>query len=151
MNPEVPNLAPALDQTYTIAYVVKAWPRLSETFILNEIISLEERGVPIRIFSVKEPDAGPAHSKVAQVRAKVTHLAFWPNWKRTIPANVRLLFRQPGRYLRVFFEAAKTNLIRHHRFGLPWHFFEAAYLTDILFRSPADHLHAHFASTPSLV
>jgi glycosyltransferase involved in cell wall biosynthesis len=151
VNSEVPKLLPGLDQRYTIAYIVKAWPRLSETFILNEIISLEQRGVRIRIFSVKQPDTGPAHSKVAQVRAQVTYLAFWPNWKRTIPANLRLLFRQPVRYLRVLLDAMKTNLIRHHRFAVPLHFLEAAYLTDILFRSPADHLHAHFASTPSLV
>jgi glycosyltransferase involved in cell wall biosynthesis len=31
------------------------------------------------------------------------------------------------------------------------HFFEAGYLVDILSRSPADHLHAHFASTPTLI
>jgi len=62
-----------------------------------------------------------------------------------------MLFRQPGRYLLVLFQAIKVNVIRHHRFGPPWHFFEAAYLTDILFREPVDHLHAHFASTPALV
>src|SRR5215831_8799908 len=134
-----------------VAYIVKAWPRLSETFILNEIISLEQRGAPIRIFSVRARDPGPAHSKIAQVRAQVTYLAFWSNWKRTIPANIRMLFRQPGRYLLVLFQAIKVNVIRHHRFGPPWHFFEAAYLTDILFREPVDHLHAHFASTPALV
>jgi glycosyltransferase involved in cell wall biosynthesis len=139
------------DHHRDIAYIVKAWPRLSETFILNEIISLERRGVSIRIFSVRERDPGPAHSKVAQVRAEVTYLASLANWKRTIPANVRTLCRQPGRYLRVLLQAIKVNVIRHHRFGPPWHFFEAAYLADILFREPVDHLHAHFASTPALV
>jgi glycosyltransferase involved in cell wall biosynthesis len=148
---DVPKIMSELDHQRTIAYIVKAWPRLSETFILNEIISLEQRGVPIRIFSVKERDPGPAHSKIAQVRGEVTYLAFWPNWKRTVPANLRTLCRQPGRYLRVLLEAIKVNVIRHRRFAPPWHFFEAAYLTDILFREPVDHLHAHFASTPALV
>src|SRR6516164_3161146 len=92
------------DHQRTIAYIVKAWPRLSETFILNEIISLEQRGVPIRIFSVREPDAGPAHSKVAQVRANVTCLALGPHWKQAVAANLRLLCRRPGRYLRLLFE-----------------------------------------------
>src|SRR5258708_26006380 len=151
MCPGVPKIMSEPDHQRTIAYIGKAWPRLSETFFLNEIISLEQRGVPIRIFSVKERDPGPAHSKIAQVRAEVTYLAFWPNWKRTIPANLRTLCRQPGRYLRVLLEAIKVNVIRHHRFAPPWHFFEAAYLTDILFREPVDHLHAHFASTPALV
>src|SRR5215472_5021504 len=99
-----------------IAYIVKAWPRLSETFVLNEILSLEQRGVVIRIFSVKEPDAGPSHSKVAQVRAKVTYLALRPNWKQAVAANLRLLCRQPGRYLQVLFQAITGRVSRFQRF-----------------------------------
>src|SRR5215472_14754751 len=130
-----------------IAYIVKAWPRLSETFVLNEILSLEQRGVVIRIFSVREPDAGPSHSKVAQVRAKVTCLALQPHWKQAVAANLRLLCQQPGRYLRILLEIITANVIRH-RFDPPRTFFAAVYLADILSREPADHLHAHFASTP---
>jgi glycosyltransferase involved in cell wall biosynthesis len=139
------------DRQRNIAYIVKAWPRLSETFILNEIISLEQRGVRIHIFSVREPDAGPSHSKVPQVRAKVTYLAFGPHWKQVVPANLRLLCRRPGQYLRVLLQAITMMVIRHRRFAPPWHFFEAAYLVDILSREPVGHLHAHFASTPTLV
>ncbi len=134
----------------SIAYIVKSWPRLSETFVLNEIISLEQRGVPIRVFSVKEPDAGPAHSKVAEVRAEVTHLALWSHWKKALPANLRSFRRRPGRYLRVLLEAT-AKVIRHRRFAALRHLVKAGYLADILFRKPADHLHAHFASTPALV
>src|SRR5215471_3467767 len=134
-----------------VAYVVKAWPRLSETLVLNEIISLEQRGLRIRIFSVREADPGPSHSKVSQVRAKVTCLAFRTHWKQVVPANLRLFYRRPGRYLRVLLQAIAMMAIRRRRFAPPWHFFEAAYLVDILSRGPADHLHAHFASTPTLV
>jgi len=134
-----------------VAYIVKAWPRLSETFVLNEIISLEQRGVHIRIFSVKEPDPGPSHSKISQVRAKVTCLAFATHWKQVVPANLRLFWRRPGRYLRVLLQALTSMVIRRHRLALPRHFFEAGYLVDILSRSPAGHLHAHFASTPTLI
>ncbi len=134
-----------------VAYLVKAWPRLSETFVLNEIISLEQRGLRVRIFSVREPDAGPSNSKVSQVRAKVTYLAFGTHWKQVVPANLRLFCRRPGRYLRVLLQAITMMVIRRHRFAPPWHFFEAAYLVEMLSRSPADHLHAHFASTPALI
>ncbi len=140
----------ASNEKRVIAYIVKAWPRLSETFVLNEIISLEQRGVIIRIFSVREPDAGPAHSKVAQVRAKVTYLALLPNWRRALRANFRSLRRQPGRYFRVLLEAM-TKAIQQRRLAALRHFFKAGYLADILFREPADQLHAHFASTPTLV
>ncbi len=133
-----------------IAYVVKAWPRLSETFILNEIISLEQRGVPIRIYSVKDPDVGPAHSKVAQVRAKVTYLALGSHWKQAVAANLRLFCRRPGRYLRVLAHVVTAKFARR-RYGPPRHFFQAGLLADILLRESADHIHAHFASTPARV
>jgi glycosyltransferase involved in cell wall biosynthesis len=138
------------DEKHVIAYIVKAWPRLSETFILNEIISLERRSVPIRIFSVKEPDAGPAHAKVAQVRAEVTYLALWQHWKKALPGNLRSFRRRPGRYVRVLLEAA-ASVIRYRRFAALRHFLKAGYLADILFRNPVASLHAHFASTPTLV
>src|SRR5215471_4564834 len=124
-----------LSNQRTIAYIVKAWPRLSETFILNEIISLEQRGVPIHIFSVREPDNGPSHKKVTQVRAKVTYLALRPHWKQAVAANVRLLFRQPGRYLQVLLEVTAAKVVRS-RFGAPRHFFQAGYLADVLSREP---------------
>src|SRR5205809_7403339 len=93
------------DGRLAIAYIVKAWPRLSETFILNEIVGLERRGVSIRIFSVKDPNPGPIHDGVALVRANVTYL--WPrsHWKLALPANFRSLRRGPGRFLRALFLA----------------------------------------------
>ncbi|HEV2496026.1 MAG TPA: glycosyltransferase family 4 protein [Terriglobia bacterium] len=133
-----------------IAYIVKVWPRLSETFILNEIISLEQRGVTIRIFSVKEPDSGPSHNKVAQVRAKVTYIALRPRWKQAMAANLRFFSRRPGPYLRVLLQVLTGKLLMRH-FNPPRLFFQAGYLADILSRVPIDHLHAHFASTPARV
>jgi len=147
--PSRPEVNPVSRQR-TIAYLVKAWPRLSETFILNEIVSLERRGVPIRIFSTKEPDTGPAHSEIARVRAEVTYLALRRHWKQAAAANLRGLARQPGRYLHVLFEVTE-RAIRQRRFAALKHFFKAAYLADILRYKPADHLHAHFASAPTMV
>src|SRR2546422_1004998 len=88
------------DGQLAIAYIVKAWPRLSETFILNEIIGLERRGVSIRIFSVKDPNPGPIHDRVALVRANGTYLSLRSHWKVALPANFRSLRRRPARYVR---------------------------------------------------
>jgi glycosyltransferase involved in cell wall biosynthesis len=67
-----------------------------------------------------------------------------------VPANLRSLGRQPSRYLRVLLEAA-AKVIRHRRWAALRHFFKAGYLVDMLVCEPVDHLHAHFASTPTLV
>jgi hypothetical protein len=34
-----------------IGYVIKAFPRLSETFILNELLELERQGCEVTVFS----------------------------------------------------------------------------------------------------
>jgi len=133
-----------------IAYVVKSWPRLSETFILNEIVALERQGVPLRIFSIKEPNVEPVHAGVAQVRAKVTYLDLPRHWTPALPANARSFWRWPGRYCRTLVEAAATA-VRHRRLAALRHFLKAGYLADMLFREPVAHLHAHFATSPSLV
>ncbi|PYU09539.1 MAG: hypothetical protein DMG29_19445 [Acidobacteria bacterium] len=64
------------EQKPTIGYVVSTWPRLSQTFVLNEILALERRGLPVRIFSIKDPRGEPVHAKLAKVRAPVAYLSF---------------------------------------------------------------------------
>ncbi len=55
-----------------VGYVVKRFPRLSETFVLNEILELERLGVPIEIFSLLEPAEEVRHEALNRVRAPVT-------------------------------------------------------------------------------
>ena len=162
MRPEAPLRVGATNGRLAIAYIVKAWPRLSETFILNEIIGLERRGVSIRIFSVKDPTPGPINDRIELVRAPVTYLSFWSHWKSALPANLRSLRRRPGRYLRTLLMAI-VKVFTHRRrhpasptlgvraLAALRHFLEAGYLADALFGQPAAHLHAHFASSPALV
>ena len=58
-----------------IGYVVKRFPRLSETFIQNELLELERQGVQLEIFSLKRPLEEPRHPMLAALRARVTYLA----------------------------------------------------------------------------
>jgi len=57
-----------------IAYLLKTYPKLSETFILNEILGLEKLGVELEIFSLRQPTNEPVHPSVAEVKAKVTYV-----------------------------------------------------------------------------
>ena len=51
-----------------VAYLLKMYPRFSETFILNEILELERQGVDLHVFALKRPDEGRFHADVARVR-----------------------------------------------------------------------------------
>jgi glycosyltransferase involved in cell wall biosynthesis len=147
---ELKNLAARSDQEWPIAYLVKGWPRLSETFILNEVIALERRGIPLRLFSVKDPNSEPVHNKVAGVRASVTYISLERHWKEALLGNLRLLWRRPASYLRTFLYAA-LQTVAHFRFVIMRRFWQAAYLGDICLRQPVVHLHAHFATSPAMV
>ena len=78
------------EQKPTIGYVVSTWPRLSQTFVLNEILALERRELPVRIFSIKDPRGEPVHAKLAKVRAPVAYLSFRRHGRPILLANLRI-------------------------------------------------------------
>ncbi len=57
-----------------VGYVLKRFPRFSETFVLNEVLELERRGVDVRIFSLLQPPTEPRHELVASLVSPVTYL-----------------------------------------------------------------------------
>ncbi len=57
-----------------LAIVVKGWPRLSETFIAQELKALEDRGLRFDIWSLRRPTDRARHAIHAKIRAKVRYL-----------------------------------------------------------------------------
>jgi len=129
-----------------IGYIVSAWPRLSETFILNEVFALERLGTPLHIFSIKEPGPAPVHPKVSQVRAKLTRLSAARGWKSALGPSLRLISKHPVRFFRTLLEAW-----RHRASSGGRRFCQAVSLADQLEREPVAHFHAHFANAPAVV
>ncbi len=57
-----------------VGYVLKKYPRLSETFVLNELLGLERLGVDLTVYSLRLPDDGRFHADLARLRAPVRYL-----------------------------------------------------------------------------
>lgn len=57
-----------------IAYVLKRFPRFSETFILNELLAHEAAGAATRVYSLLAPPDEPRHARLAQLQAQVSIL-----------------------------------------------------------------------------
>lgn len=57
-----------------IGYVVKRFPRYSETFIVNEILAHEAAGLDVEIFSIRPPNDTHFQDTLARVRAPVHYL-----------------------------------------------------------------------------
>lgn len=57
-----------------LGYVVKRYPRFSETFIVNEILAHERAGVPVEIFAVRRVNEPHFQSIISQVRSPVHYI-----------------------------------------------------------------------------
>lgn len=69
-----------------VAVIVKGYPRLSETFIAQEILGLEERGIEVLIVSLRRPTDPAIHDMHRKIRAEVLYL---PEYLKDDPARVR--------------------------------------------------------------
>ena len=131
------------------AFVLKGYPRLSETFIAQEIAALERRGLEILIVSLRRPTDPRRHPVHDEIRAALLYL---PEYLLLEPLRVlRAWWRVRAKpkyrlvrslWLRDLRRDPTPNRIR--RFG------QALVLAAEL---PADvrHLHAHFLHTPASV
>ena len=135
--------------TPPVAFVLKGYPRLSETFIAQEIAALERRGLAIEIVSLRHPTDASVHPVHREIAAGVTYL---PEY----------LHREPLRVLRAFARARRLPGYAHAR---------RAFLADLRRDRSANRirrfgqacvlatevaprvgwLHAHFLHTPASV
>lgn len=158
-----------------IAYLLKTFPRLSETFILNEILELERQGVELHIFSLRQPSETKVHPAVAEIRAQVTYIRSWYTPLPPPPERVPLeklahkvqlseerrfwLIHHPLWYLRTWLFQATCGALKFYfhrafqaRSGAPKrYFYQALALAQELRRGRFTHLHAHFANEPASV
>jgi glycosyltransferase involved in cell wall biosynthesis len=136
---------------WTVGYLTKRFPRLSETFILDEIIGLEAAGVALQLYAIADPAEAVTQPDVARVVSPVVYLR--GTGRRGIPrgvattvaAHARLVAADPSHYLAALraarHERARTGTIRP--------FLDAGRLAVKLRRVHARHLHAAFAHGPA--
>jgi len=131
-----------------LAYVVKMFPRFSETFILHELLELERLGHEITIYSLKRPAGGPVHPALSRLRARVVYLPERPRaWlPQGVAAAARLIGRSPADTARILGYVATRGTHQAWK-----RFFQGACMARELERHPVDRLHAHFASAPTRV
>lgn len=134
--------------TRRVAYLLKMYPRFSETFILNEILELERQGLDLRIYSLRKPDDGRFHGDLARVKAPVSYVpeSIVGQPRAMAMAQRQALRLDPARYLRVASEAlARGNKVAVRRF------LQAGFLLPRLREAGIDHVHVHFASAAASV
>jgi glycosyltransferase involved in cell wall biosynthesis len=144
MTSEVP---PA--EALRVAFVLKGYPRLSETFIAQEIAALEERGLDLRIVSLRHPTDRARHPVHGEVRAPALYL---PEYLKDEPRRVLAGWRR-SRLLPGYAEARRAWLADLARDPTPNRIrrFGQALVLAAELAPDTGHLHAHFLHTPASV
>ncbi|WP_188608268.1 glycosyltransferase [Chelatococcus reniformis] len=132
-----------------VAVVVKGYPRLSETFIAQELLELERRGLALAIWSLRRPTDKAVHPMHRQITAPVTYL---PEYLHRAPLRVlrgtAWSVRRPGfgTLLRTFLADLRRDFTvnRVRRLGQAFVFARELPAT-------AQHVHVHYLHTPASV
>src|SRR5438445_7201414 len=118
------------ERSRPIGYILKRYPRLSETFILNEMRALERLGMRLHVFSLMRVEGSLAHPTVAELRAPVTY--FPETWLAKIPAvakaHVTMAWAVPLRYLRAVGLALLWSVRSYSPFSVWKQFLRSAYV-----------------------
>ncbi len=134
---------------HTIAVVLKGYPRLSETFIAQELLGLERAGVRLRLISLRHPTDRTTHPVHDEIVAPVDYL---PEYLHKEPLRVlKAWWSVRGRSGYRAARAALLADLRHDRSRNRLRRFGQALVLAAELPSDVGHLHAHFIHTPASV
>ncbi len=133
-----------------LAYLLKKFPRLSETFILTELLSQEALGGELHIFSRRTPDDEPRHPELTHLRATIE---VFPKHSELDPWKSLFATGQEGLGLS---EWSKLRMMVHELAPLigdrfPRLIAEALHLRQRASELELDHIHVHFATESAIV
>jgi glycosyltransferase involved in cell wall biosynthesis len=129
-----------------LVVLVNGFPRLSETFVLHELLELERQGVRLHVIALRHPEETVVQEAARRLRAEVEYL---PDLSEAAPrlalrvAHAALLLRRPAAYLHGLAEViaspdfSRTNLRR------------SVLLAHRLVRLGTPALYVHFAHKPA--
>ena len=129
-----------------IGYIVRRFPKISETFILNEILAMENRGMDIHIFSLLPTRDSRFHGDLGKLKANVHYLPDIFDLRTLLRYNKRVARRNRERYMRSLGKVLRT--------GNPlllWRFLQSGYIADRAQGLKLNHIHAHFANRSTSV
>jgi colanic acid/amylovoran biosynthesis glycosyltransferase len=120
-----------------IGYVVKRFPRYSETFVVTEVLAHEAAGWDVEIFSLRPPNDTHFQDLLARVRAPVRYL---PS-EGTRPVDFWAALQEAGRVVPGAWAALESA-----RDAPAGDVYQALLLALEVRRRGIEHLHAHFAT-----
>ena len=156
-----------------VAYIMSRFPKLTETFVLFEMLAVEEQGLPVEIYPLLRarntnneqagaglikkvwecwaPQRGPQvmHTE-AEPLVRRAHFQPFLSW-RIMWANLNVICRMPGTYLGTLWTVLRSawgnfNFVVGGLCIFP----KCIYFAHQMDRTGITHIHAHFANHPAV-
>jgi glycosyltransferase involved in cell wall biosynthesis len=132
-----------------IAYIMSRFPKLSETFILNEVLTVTAAGVPVELYPLLRERQTTVHPEVAEWVRKAHFHPFVS--LPVIRAHAHFAARQPAAYAGVLREVLRGTWGSTNFFvGALGVFPKAVRFAYEMRASGVTHVHAHFATHPAV-
>lgn len=132
-----------------VAVVIKGYPRLSETFIAQEILALEQAGFDLAIWALRQPTdryVHPMHKKITASRHYLPEYLHEAPWRVLRGVGYALRSNGLGRTIRTWWRDFRRDPTRNRlrRLG------QAMVLAREL-APDIRHIHVHYLHTPASV
>src|SRR5436309_9409433 len=126
-----------------IGYILKCFPRISETFILTEVLGLERLGWDLTVFTRRAPEEPVSHGALRSLRAQVVDLEpmLWERLWEPFETHRRLARRLGSTH-----EAALQSALDLRSRDEIRAWLLAGIVAERALAQPFDLIHAHFAT-----
>jgi len=131
-----------------VAYIMSRFPKLTETFVLYEMLAVERLGHQVEVYPLRRERTKAMHPEAAKFVERAHFHAFVS--AAILRSHLRFLVRTPGVYLRTLLRLLRANLTsRRYFLGALGLFPKAVYFAERMAEQGVSHVHAHFASHPA--
>jgi len=142
------------DPVMKVGFVVKRYPRYSETFVVREILAHEQTGLPIEIFALRPPNDGHFQDLISRVRARVNYV-YMPS-EGKVSEEITGAALPMAHFWSALAEASDVlpglwEALAHAKNVEARHVYQAVVLARQVKLKGVGHLHAPFASDAATV
>jgi glycosyltransferase involved in cell wall biosynthesis len=139
---------PKKSQRLKVAYIMSRFPKLTETFILYEMLAMRQQDIQVEVYPLLREHEEVMHPEAVPF-VNVAH--FQPFMSLPIlRANLYFLWKKPFAYLKTLWDVLRANWGSYNFFTGVIGIFPKTVLFAYQMRADnVDHVHAHFASHPA--
>lgn len=131
-----------------VAYIMSRFPKITETFILQEMLAMERLGIEVEVFPLLRERTDKIHPEALKY-IEIAHYEPFISLS-ILRINLSYFFQKPRKYLGTLWDLLRANWGSFRFFtGAIGIFPKSVYFAHLMKKEKIDHIHAHFASHPA--